>query len=123
MVKIPPAMQEPQVRSLDQEGPLEEGVAIHSSILGWRIPMGRGAWRGTVHGAAKSRTGLSDFTFTFTVRASGQEDPLEKGMATHSSIRAWITPWTRSLVDYSPEDHKESGMTDRLTHFETHTHT
>ena len=34
MVKIPPAMQEPQVRSLDQEGPLEEGVAIHSSILG-----------------------------------------------------------------------------------------
>ena len=30
------------------------------------------------------------------------EDPLEKGMATHSSILAWRIPWTRSLVGYSP---------------------
>ena len=36
------------------------------------------------------------------VRALGQEDPLEKGMATYSSILAWEIPWTRSLVaDYS----------------------
>ena len=56
------------------------------------------------------------------VRSSGQKDPLEKGMATHSSILAWITPWTWSLVDYSPWGCKESGMTDRLSHFETHTH-
>ena len=28
------------------------------------------------------------------VRSLGQEDPLEKGMATHSSILAWIIPWT-----------------------------
>jgi len=28
------------------------------------------------------------------VRSLGQEDPLEKGMATHSSILAWRTPWT-----------------------------
>ena len=39
---------------------LEEGIAIHSSILAWRIPMDRGAWRATVHGVAKSQTGLSD---------------------------------------------------------------
>ena len=38
MVKNPPAMQEPQVRSLRQENPLEEGMATHSSILAWRIP-------------------------------------------------------------------------------------
>ena len=40
-VKNPPVMQklhETQVPSLDQEDPLEEGVAIHSSILAWRIP-------------------------------------------------------------------------------------
>ena len=35
---------------------LEEGKATHSSILAWRIPMGRGAWRATVHGVAKSWT-------------------------------------------------------------------
>ena len=41
MVKNLPAMQEPQetrVQSLDQEDPLEEGMATHSSILAWRIP-------------------------------------------------------------------------------------
>ena len=38
MVKNPPAMQETWVQSLGQEGPLEEGMAIHSNILAWRIP-------------------------------------------------------------------------------------
>ena len=35
---------------------LEEGMATHSSILAWSIPMNRGAWRATVHGVAKSLT-------------------------------------------------------------------
>ena len=39
---------------------LEEGMATSFSILAWRIPMGRGAWRATVHGVVKSRTRLSD---------------------------------------------------------------
>ena len=38
MVKNLPVMQEIQVRSLGQKDPLEEGMANHSSILGWRIP-------------------------------------------------------------------------------------
>ena len=38
MVKKLPEMQETLVRSLDQEDPLEEGMATHSSILAWRIP-------------------------------------------------------------------------------------
>ena len=38
MVKNPPAMQETWVPSLGWEDPLEEGMAIHSSILAWRIP-------------------------------------------------------------------------------------
>ena len=37
--KNPPAMQETWVRSLGWEDPLEEGMATHSSILAWRIPM------------------------------------------------------------------------------------
>jgi len=37
----------------------------------------------------------------------GWEDPLEKRMATHSSILAWRIPWTGSLACYSPWCHKE----------------
>ena len=37
-VKNPPAMQETQDPSLGRDDPLEEGMAIHSSILAWRIP-------------------------------------------------------------------------------------
>ena len=47
------------------------------------------AWWAAVHGVAKSRTRLSDFTFSFHFHA------LEKEMATHSSILAWRIPGTR----------------------------
>ena len=50
--------------------------------------MGGGAWRGAVHGVAKSRARLSDFTFTFNFHA------LEKEMATHSGVLAWRIPGT-----------------------------
>ena len=59
-IKNPPAMQETWVRSLGWEDPLEEGMATHSSILAWRIPKDRGAWRATVHRVTKSWTWLSD---------------------------------------------------------------
>ena len=49
MIKNPPAMWETWVRSLGWEDPLEEGMATHSSILAWRIPMDRGAWWATAH--------------------------------------------------------------------------
>ena len=48
MVKNLPAMRETWVWSLGWEDPLEEGMAIHSSILAWRILMDRGAWQTTV---------------------------------------------------------------------------
>ena len=59
LVKNPPAMRETWVPSLVWEDPLEEGMATHSSILAWRIPMDRGAWHATVHGLAKSGRWLS----------------------------------------------------------------
>ena len=43
------------------------------------------------------------------VQSLGQEDPLEKGMAIHSSILAWRIPWTeRSLAGYSPWGRKDT---------------
>ena len=42
------------------------------------------------------------------IQSLGQEDPLEKGIATHSSTLAWRIPRKRSLVGYSPWSHKES---------------
>ena len=54
MVKNLPAMQKTQVPSLGWEHPLVKGMVTYSSILAWRIPMDRGAWWATVHGAAES---------------------------------------------------------------------
>ena len=59
MVKNLPVMQETQVRSLDQEKPLEKGMATHSSILAWRIPWTEKPLEG-VCGVSKSQTQLSD---------------------------------------------------------------
>ena len=49
-------------------------------------PMDGGAWWAVVHGVARSRTRLGDFTLTFHFHA------LEKEMATHSSVLAWRIP-------------------------------
>ena len=63
----------------------EKAMAPHSSL---ENPMDGGAWWAAVHGVAKSRTRLSEFTFTFQFHA------LEKEMATHSSVLAWRIPGT-----------------------------
>ena len=85
-------------------------MATHSSTLAWKIPTDGGAWWAAVHGVARSRTRLSDFTFSFHFLAlarmfftttSTWEAPiigtyvlyLEKRMALHSSTLAWKIPW------------------------------
>ena len=60
------------------------GTPLQYSCL--ENPMDGGAWWAAVHGVTKSRTQLSDFTFTFHFPA------LEKEMATHSSVLAWRVP-------------------------------
>ena len=45
----------------------------------------------------------------------GQEDPLEKGMATHSCVLAWRIHGQKTLVGYSPWGHRGSDTTERLT--------
>ena len=59
-----------------------------------------------VHGVAKSRTQLSDFTFTFHFPV------LEKEMATHSSVLAWKIPGTGELVGCRLWGHTESDTTE-----------
>ena len=54
--KNSPAVWETWVLSLGWDGALEKGMATHSSILAWRIPMNRGAWWVTVHGVGKNQT-------------------------------------------------------------------
>ena len=61
-------------------------IALQYSCL--ENPMDGGAWQAAMHGVAKSRTPLSNFTFTFHFPA------LEKEMATHSSVLAWRIPGT-----------------------------
>ena len=61
-----------------------DGTPLQYSCL--ENPMDRGAWWAAVHGVAKSRTWLGNFTFTFHA--------LKKEMATHSSVLAWRIPWT-----------------------------
>ena len=55
MVMTPPAIWETWVRFLGWEDPLEKGMATHSSILAWRIPMDRGAWQSKVHGVTQNQ--------------------------------------------------------------------
>ena len=63
------------------------GTPLQYSCL--ENPMGGGAWWAAVHGVVKSRTRLTDFTFTFRFHA------LEKEMATLSSVLAWRIPGMR----------------------------
>ena len=88
-------------------------MATHSSVLAWRIP-GTGESCGLPSMGSQSRTRLKQLSSSSNSKASlvaqrlkclpamwetwvrslGWEDPLEKEMATHSSILAWRVPWT-----------------------------
>ena len=68
--------------------------------------MDRGAWWAAVHGVAKSRAILSDFTFSFHFQA------LEKDMTTHCSVLAWRIPGTGSLMGCRLWGHTESDTTE-----------
>ena len=71
------------VKTTNREG---NGKPLPYSCL--ENPMDGGAWWAAVHGVAKSRSQLRDFTFTFHFHT------MEKEMATHSSVLAWRIPGT-----------------------------
>ena len=110
MVKSLPAMRETWVRSLGWDDPLEKEMATHSSILVWKIPwmeeLGRLQSMGSQrvgHNSGFTQGGTSGVTVVenlsakqeMQVQSLGQEDPLEKGPATHSTMLVWRNPWTK----------------------------
>ena len=102
-----PAMRETRVRSLGQEDSPGEGNGNPLQYSCLENPMDRGAWQATVHRVAKSRTRLSDFTFTYTSywRRKWKPTPVFLPGISHG--------W-RSLVGYSPWGRKESDVTEQL---------
>ena len=108
-VKRLPAMWETRVRFLGQEDPLEKEMGIHSSTLAWKIPWteepdrlhspwGRNESDTTerLHSLIHSlqRVKNPSATQETRVRFLGQEDPLEKKIATHSRVLACKIPRT-----------------------------
>ena len=95
---------------------LEKEMATHFSVLAWRIP-GTGEPGGLPSmGLHRVRHDWSDLTAAAAVAqmaknlpatqetwvwSLGQEDPLEKGLATHSRTFAWRIPWTEELLSWS----------------------
>ena len=110
-------MQETPVWFLGQEDPLEKGQAIHSSILGFPgSSVGKehacnAGDLGSIPGLGRSPGERKDYKASLVaqkvkrlpavqetqVQSLGWEDPLEKEMATHSSILAWKIPWAEEL--------------------------
>ena len=89
-------MQETQVRPLDREDPLEEGMAIHSIIL-LENPMDRGAWWATVHRVAKSWIQLERLsTHSYLNPNPGS---IHKIIQTHFTVRAPSENPTESVFD------------------------
>ena len=70
--------------------------------MGWGFPGGS---------AAKNLPAMQE-PQEMRIRSLGQEDPLEKGMATHSIILVWRIPWTEEPGGYGPWGCKELDMTE-----------
>ena len=95
-VKCLSTMRETWLQSLGWENSLEKEMATHSSTLALKIPwteeLGAGycPW-GRVVQMVKNLPAM----WETRVQSLGWEDPLENGLATHSSILAWRIPWTQ----------------------------
>ena len=72
MVKNLSAMRETRVQSLGWEDPLEKGMAIHSSILAWRIPWTEEPWQAAAHGVAKESDTTEQLTLTHSYCAESR---------------------------------------------------
>ena len=106
-----PAMWETWVQSLGLEDPLEKEMATHSSTLAWRIPWTEepGELQSTgLHGVAKSRTRLSDFTFTLSDAVFQHETYEKKYNQKYYFKQHWMSPWYKNwTVGFLAVDNRE----------------
>ena len=95
MVKSQFAMWETRVRSLGWEDPLKEGMATHSSILAWKVPMDKGAWLAAAHRVSKSWTQLSDEARMHAGSQKKQQNSTQTStsasLITLKPLTVWIT--------------------------------
>ena len=94
-VKSLPAMRKTWVRVLDWEDPLEEGMATHSNILAWSIPMDRGAWWATLHGVTKRQDWVTKHTGFFLHSAALHFSNL---LTSNIGSASWSWVYTYSLL-------------------------
>ena len=80
------------MQSLGWEDTLEKEMATHSNTLAWRIPWREEPGRLLVHGVAKSRTQLGDFTFTFTFHFQYLKSFQFSSVQSLSRVRLFATP-------------------------------
>ena len=146
MVKHLPTMQETWVWFLGGEDPQEKEMATRSSILAWRIPWTEEP--GELQSTGSQRVGHDWVTNTHTynlnchpslasqvahwvknspamqktqetqVPSLSQEDPLEKGIATHSSILVWRIPWTEEPGELQSKGSQTTGYDWWIEHIE-----
>ena len=90
-IQNPPAIQEPRVRSLGLEDPLEKGTATHSRILAWRIPWTEGP--GGLQSMRSQRVGHDWATNTFPFRPSGKKD-----LSRHRNSTVWYVSSSEMFV-------------------------
>ena len=86
-------------------------TVLISSSLPCKLPQWGSPWASLMAQQVKNLLARQETQET-RVRSLGQKDPLEEGMATHSSILAWRIPWTESLVSCRPQCHKELDTTE-----------
>ena len=85
-----------QVLSLGWEDALEEGITTHASILAWRIPKERGAWRATVHGDTKELD-MTEHMSTHIPSRLGHPYPWRGRYAYHLILlERKVPPWSES---------------------------
>ena len=91
--------QETQVQSLGREDPLEKEKAIHSSTIAWKIPWTEEPGRlPVVHGVARSRTRLSDFTHSLFIHPGGfGEEFYSNSTRVGLLIRIWVCAGSKFL--------------------------
>jgi len=93
---------------------LKKNMLFHFVLFYIYIVVLRRIWTSLVTQMVKNPSAMQEMQVT-QVPSLGWEDPLENGMATHSSILAWKIPWTDEPGGV--QGHKESDMTEQLTLF------